>query len=171
MFPNIEYHESAFKHGVTESSISYALWHPLHEQQLEAYKNKWLVIGYDTVGNLLEIVYNIIDDDTVNVFHAMRCRKKFINKLDLWEKKMARMTEEEANALDEEITNADITLEQGKGGIFTRQRELLDALDRASADYIMTRALSTDKMPVQILSEMVHAHIIQNAVSPLVERT
>ena len=81
------------------------------------------------------------------------------------------MTEEEANALDEEITNADITLERGKGGIFTRQRELLDALDRASADYIMTRALSTDKMPMQILSEMVHAHIIQNAVSPLVERT
>ncbi|MDR0685385.1 MAG: hypothetical protein LBF83_09700 [Spirochaetaceae bacterium] len=38
---------------------------------------------------------------------------------------MARMTEEEATALDEEITNADITLERGKGGIFTRQGELL----------------------------------------------
>jgi hypothetical protein len=39
---------------------------------------------------------------------------------------MARMTEEEANALDEEITSADITLKPGEGGIFTRQRELLD---------------------------------------------
>jgi hypothetical protein len=79
---------------------------------------------------------------------------------------MARMTEEEANALDEEITNADITLKPGKGGIFTRQRELLDALDRASAEYIMTRAMATNKMPLQILSEMVHKQIIQNTGVP-----
>ena len=72
---------------------------------------------------------------------------------------MARMTEEEANALDEEITNADITLKPGKGGIFTRQRALIDALDRASADYIMTRAMATDKMPLQILCEVVHEKI------------
>jgi len=72
---------------------------------------------------------------------------------------MARMTEEEANVLDEDITNADITLKSGKGGIFTRQRELIDALDRASADYIMTRAMATDKMPLQILCEMVHEKI------------
>ena len=76
---------------------------------------------------------------------------------------MARMTEEEANALDEEITNADITLISGKGGIFTRQRELIDALDRASADYIMTRALATNKMPLQILTEVVHEKITSNA--------
>jgi hypothetical protein len=79
---------------------------------------------------------------------------------------MARMTEEEANALDEEITNADITLKPGKGGIFTRQRELLDALDRASADYIMTRAMAANKMPLQILGELVHEQIIQNTGVP-----
>ena len=72
---------------------------------------------------------------------------------------MARMTEEEANALDVEITNADITLKPGEGGIFTRQRNLLDALDRASADYIMTRAMATNKMPLQILGEVVHEKI------------
>jgi hypothetical protein len=72
---------------------------------------------------------------------------------------MARMTEKEADALDEEITNADITLIPGKGGIFTRQRELLDALDRASADYIMTRAMATNKMPLQVLGEVVHEKI------------
>ena len=76
---------------------------------------------------------------------------------------MARMTEAEANALDEEITHADITLKPGNGGVFTRQRELLDALDRASADYIITRAMAAHKMPLQILGEVVHAHIIQNA--------
>ena len=76
---------------------------------------------------------------------------------------MARMTEEEADALDEEITAADITLGPSTGGIFTRQRELLDALDRASVDYIMTRALATNKMPLQILSEVVHEKIIASA--------
>ena len=69
------------------------------------------------------------------------------------------MTEEEANALDEEITNADIKLKPGKGGMFTRQRELIDALDRASSDYIMTRAMATNKMPLQILGELVHEKI------------
>jgi len=72
---------------------------------------------------------------------------------------MARMTDEEADALDEEITNAEITLKPGNGGIFTRQREFIDALDRVSADYIMTRAIATDKMPLQIISEMVHEKI------------
>jgi len=72
---------------------------------------------------------------------------------------MARMTEEEADALDEEITTADITLKSGGGGMFTRQRDLIDALDRASADYIMIRATATDKMPLQILGEVVHEKI------------
>jgi hypothetical protein len=83
MLPNIEFNEAAFKHGITEQNIRYALWHPLHEELLEAYRNKWLVIGYDTAGNLIEVGYNIIDDDTVNVFHAMPCRKKFIAELNL----------------------------------------------------------------------------------------
>jgi hypothetical protein len=69
------------------------------------------------------------------------------------------MTEEEADALDVEITNADITLKPGEGGIFTRQRNLLDALDRASADYIVTRAIAANKMPLQILGEVVHEKI------------
>jgi len=73
---------------------------------------------------------------------------------------MARMTEEEANALDVEITNADITLKHGEGGIFTRQRILLDALDRASADYIITRAIAANKLPLQILGEVVHEKIV-----------
>ena len=72
---------------------------------------------------------------------------------------MARMTEEEADLLDEEITNADIKLKPGTVGIFTRQRELLDALDRASVDYIMTRAIAANKMPLQIIGEVVHEKI------------
>lgn len=83
MFPIIEFNDAAFKHGVTEANICHAMWHPIHEQLLESYVNKWLIIGYDTAGNLIEVVYNIIDDDSVNVFHAMPCRKKYIQQLKL----------------------------------------------------------------------------------------
>jgi hypothetical protein len=81
MFPNIKFNQAAFKHGVTGSNIRYAMWHPLYEELMEGIENKWLLIGYDRSGNLLEITYNIIDEDTVNVFHAMPCRKSFIKEL------------------------------------------------------------------------------------------
>ena len=57
---------------------------------------------------------------------------------------MARMTEEEANALDEAITNADITLKPGKGGIFTRQRDLLDAQELSGDDPVEVKKKSAD---------------------------
>jgi hypothetical protein len=80
------------------------------------------------------------------------------------------MTEEEADALDTEITNADITLKPWEGspsneGVFTRQRKLLDALDRASADYIVTRAIAANKMPLQILGEVVHEKIAASVLN------
>jgi len=81
MFPVIEFNKAAFKHRITEANIRYALGHPVHEQLLEVYTNKWLVIGYNTAGNLLEVAYNIIDDETINVFHAMPCRNKFLSQL------------------------------------------------------------------------------------------
>jgi len=72
---------------------------------------------------------------------------------------MTQMTEEEADALSDEIANADITLKPGSDGIFTRQGNLINALDKASADYIMTRAMATKKMPLEILGEVVHEKI------------
>jgi len=82
MLLNIEFNKSAFKHGISEANIRYAMRYPLHEQLFESYINKWLIIGYDTVGNLIEVAYNLIDDETVNVFHAMPCRKIFLGQLD-----------------------------------------------------------------------------------------
>jgi hypothetical protein len=87
MFPNIEFNDAAFRHGITEVNIRYALWHPLYEELMAGFKNKWLVIGYDTAGNALEIMYNIIDENTVNIFHAMKCRNSFITQAGLWRKK------------------------------------------------------------------------------------
>ena len=39
---------------------------------------RFLVIGFDRNANLLEILYNVIDKDTLKVFHAMKCRSIFL---------------------------------------------------------------------------------------------
>ena len=68
---------------------------------------------------------------------------------------MAYMTEEEADALDEELTRNTPRVDFNKPDIFMRQRELLNMLKPAAADYIMTRALATHQTPVQIIGELV----------------
>jgi len=72
---------------------------------------------------------------------------------------MAYMTEDEADALDEELTRTTPKVDFDKPDIFIRQRELLNILDSAAADYIMTRALASGKMPLQIIDEVVHEKI------------
>ena len=49
----------------------------------EECENKYLVIGFDKNANLLEIMYNVIDEDTINVFHAMECRKSFLHYIKI----------------------------------------------------------------------------------------
>jgi len=69
---------------------------------------------------------------------------------------MARMTEEEANYWDEYYTKNPPKVDPAKkGGYFTRQRELLNVLDQVSADYIINISLSNNKMPAQVIGEMV----------------
>jgi hypothetical protein len=78
MDDGIEFNEAAFRHGIREADIRWAVTHPLYEDLLESFMNKYLVIGYDNKRRLLEIMYNRIDDDTVNIFHAMKCTKKYL---------------------------------------------------------------------------------------------
>jgi hypothetical protein len=108
-------------------------------------------------------MYNRIDSERVNVFHAMKCRKSFLpmisNILQRRIKTMAYMTEEEADALDEELTRTTPNVDFSKSDVFIRQRELLTLLDPMAADYIMTRALDTHKPPAQIISDMVRERI------------
>jgi len=70
--------ESALKHkDVTEEDIFQALAFPLVDRLMPEYQNKYLLIGFDRKGNLLEVMYNIKTDGNYNVFHAMKCRKEF----------------------------------------------------------------------------------------------
>jgi len=70
---------SSFKHGVSREAIVFAFTAMLYDGLLEGEDNKYLRIGFDGNGNLLEILYNIIDDRTVNVFHADKCRTGYIS--------------------------------------------------------------------------------------------
>ena len=77
----IEFNQAAFTHGVTEENMRFALDTARYDGMIdeEECENKYLVIGFDKNANLLEIMYNVIDEDTINVFHAMRCRKNFLH--------------------------------------------------------------------------------------------
>jgi len=77
-YMTITINEAALKHkDITEEDIHRALSLPLADRLMPKYQNKYLLIGFDCNGNLLEIMYNIRTDGSYNVFHAMKCRKEF----------------------------------------------------------------------------------------------
>jgi len=83
MGENIEFNHAAFRHGISEERICCALKKPEYEGPLDDDGNKYIVLGFDNAGNLLEILYNRIDDETINIFHAMTCRSIFYPLLDV----------------------------------------------------------------------------------------
>jgi hypothetical protein len=78
---NIEYSPTAFKHGITEDAIAHAISTKVHDSLIVGHPEKYLAIGFDSTGNLIEMIYNVVDDTTIQVFHAMKCRKVFLAKL------------------------------------------------------------------------------------------
>jgi hypothetical protein len=74
---------AAFKHGIGKEDIRHALNDPSYEGPVEDDMNKYIALGFDLTGNLLEIMYNRLDDETVKVFHAMKCRSVFFHLLDV----------------------------------------------------------------------------------------
>ena len=77
---DIKFSESAFKHGISEADIRWAIDTAKYDGFLdddEDGENKRLLIGFDRNANPLEIFYNILDRDTVRVFHVMKCRNAF----------------------------------------------------------------------------------------------
>jgi hypothetical protein len=78
----VKFTPSAFKHGITRSDIYYALNNAEYDDVLDDDTEKHLVLGFDGKTNLLELLYNVIDGQTVRVFHAMKCRHSFRALLD-----------------------------------------------------------------------------------------
>jgi len=69
---------SAFKHGITEADIRHAFKRRVFDHALSEAENKNLLLGLAHDGSLLEIMYNVLDSDIINVFHAMKCRKSYL---------------------------------------------------------------------------------------------
>jgi hypothetical protein len=72
------FNKSAFAHDIAEADIRNAFSTFVFDGAIENTENKFLVMGFDTNGNLLEVMYNIIGGNAINIFHAMKCRKEFI---------------------------------------------------------------------------------------------
>ena len=69
--------QSAFKHGIVEADIRNAFERRLLDYALPGEEHKNLLLGLARDGSLLEIIYNVLDNDIINVFHAMKCRKAY----------------------------------------------------------------------------------------------
>jgi hypothetical protein len=93
----------------------------------------------------------------------MKRRKNWRSLVDVWEADMARMTDEEADALDELWTRNTPPLKGGAGGFFTRQRDLLAALDTVTAAYIRSRAEAAGQSPAEVIKAMVRRELAQTA--------
>ena len=81
MFENIEFCRSAFKHRVEKEDILWAFFHHRYDGPVEDLENKFIRLGFDRSGNLLEIMYNE-DEQTATIFHAMKCRNIYYHLLD-----------------------------------------------------------------------------------------
>jgi hypothetical protein len=77
MFTTYLFHESAFRHDCTEEDIRRAFSLPRFDGLMEGYFNKFLLTGFDTRGNLIEVMYNLLDEEAAWVFHAMPCRPEY----------------------------------------------------------------------------------------------
>ena len=72
---------------------------------------------------------------------------------------MARMTEEEAWALDDEVTRDPPNVAGKPGGFFTDRRDRMVILDQFSAGYIKSAAEAEHKTPAEIIGEMIRREI------------
>ena len=75
--------DSALKHGCTREDISHAYDMALYEAVLDedADPPKLLIIGPNGAATLLELIGAELDDGDVLIWHAMACRKQYLNLL------------------------------------------------------------------------------------------
>jgi len=74
--------KSAFKHGYSQDDIERAIETKIYEGLLVGEDDIYAIIGFDTTANPIEVFYNIIDDETIKVFHAMSLREKIVAQMD-----------------------------------------------------------------------------------------
>lgn len=78
----MEVHRSARRHGIDDTDMLHALEHALAVDDLGEDPDRWLVIGPDTAGNLLELVVLVTGDGDEILIHAMPLRPAYRRLLD-----------------------------------------------------------------------------------------
>jgi hypothetical protein len=78
----VEIHDSAHRHDVAEDDMLHAVEHSLAVDDLGEDPDRWLVLGPDTAGNLLELVVLINEDSDEIIIHAMPMRPKYRRLLE-----------------------------------------------------------------------------------------
>ena len=73
----MDVHRSARKHGVADGDIFHAVDHALAIEDAGEDPDRWLIIGPDRSGNLLEVIVLTTVEETQLAIHAMPMRAKF----------------------------------------------------------------------------------------------
>jgi hypothetical protein len=77
----VEIHESARRHGVADQDILHAIEHALATEDAGEDPDRWLIIGPDTAGNLLEVVVMITAEGNQVAIHAVPMGDKYARLL------------------------------------------------------------------------------------------
>ena len=72
------FRNTAFKYGLKEADIRHAFETCRYMGQYSDRENVYLLLGFDMDANPVEILYNEIEENSVNVFHAMPCQNRFL---------------------------------------------------------------------------------------------
>lgn len=74
---SVEVHDSARKHGVADEDTLHAIDHALAFEDAGEDPDRWLLIGPDRAGNLLEVLVMITVEGNQIAIHAMPMRDKY----------------------------------------------------------------------------------------------
>jgi hypothetical protein len=72
----VEVHESARRHGITDENIRHAIQNAVAIEDAGDDPDRWLILGPDRAGNLLEVVVLVSDGEQVAI-HSMPMRAKY----------------------------------------------------------------------------------------------
>ena len=78
----MEIHEAARRHGISDTDMLHAIEHSLAVEDLGEDPDRWLVIGPDTAGNLLELVVLVTSEGDETIIHCMPLRPVYRRLLD-----------------------------------------------------------------------------------------
>jgi hypothetical protein len=70
-------HDAARRNGVADDDITHAVAHALAVEDIGDDPDRWLVLGPDRSGNLLEVVVLVTAEGAELAIHAMPMRAKY----------------------------------------------------------------------------------------------